>query len=233
MMKILFAYLLLFSVSVVGFANTTFTKDINDFLGNYTSGGMVDYEKIKNNPQDLAELIQVVATKDLNSASKDELKAFYINAYNLIVIKAIASKYPVKSPMDIPGLFDKVKYQVAGEKLTLNELEKKKLLEPYQDARIHFAVVCAAKGCPKIAPFAYEAGKIEQQLEERTKLAINDPYFIRVKQGQKKVEVSQIFEWYKGDFKSILPYLNKYRKEKIPASYAVTYYPYDWALNDI
>ena len=65
---------------------------------------------------------------DLSSASAESKKAFYINAYNLIVIYQVSKFYPLKSPLDKSGFFDKVKHQVAGEALTLNALELKTLV---------------------------------------------------------------------------------------------------------
>jgi len=56
-----------------------------------------------------------------------------------------------------------------------------------------------------------------------------------VKSGQKQIDVSKIFEWYANDFtrngKTITDWINQYRTSKIPASYKVTYYEYDWSLN--
>ncbi len=172
----------------------------------------------------------------LEGASDAERKAFYINAYNIITIHQIVDHYPVASPMDVKGFFDEEKHTVAGELLTLNELEKKKLLVPYQDPRIHFVLVCAAVSCPPLASFAYQADQLDEQLDEKTRQALNSGSFVRVSQGQKKVELSKIFEWYQGDFtrshSSPVDYVNQYRDEKIPGDYQVSYYEYNWKLND-
>ncbi|MGB3586410.1 MAG: DUF547 domain-containing protein, partial [Tunicatimonas sp.] len=168
--------------------------------------------------------------------SDAEKKAFYINAYNIVTIYQIIQIYPVKSPMNINGFFDKNKHQVAGKSLTLNQLEKERLLKDHFDARAHFVLVCAAMSCPPLASFAYQADQLDQQLEERTRQALNSPEFIRVDKSKKKVHISKIFDWYKGDFTknqaSVLQYINQYRDEKIPESYKVGYYEYSWALNE-
>jgi hypothetical protein len=173
---------------------------------------------------------------DLSNTSALEKKSFYIHAYNLIVIYQIAKYYPLKSPLDQSGFFDKVKHQVGGEAMTLNYLEIKKIIIPYQDPRIHFALACAAKGCPKLATFSYSTDNLDQQLTIRTKLALNDPAFTRVNNAQKKVEVSKIFDWYEKDFTqegmSVLSFINQYRDEPIPTNYTLTFYEYDWQLND-
>jgi hypothetical protein len=75
---------------------------------------------------------------------------------------------------------------------------------------------------------------LDAQLEKQTKLALNDPTFIRV--DKKRVGVSQIFEWYKGDFtqngRSLVEFINTYKTEKLEDKTKISYYPYDWALNE-
>ena len=64
------------------------------------------------------------------------------------------------------------------------------------------------------------------------KLFINDPNRNRI--TAKKVYLSRIFEWYKGDFiknGSLIDYLNKYSTTKINKKAKVRYLEYDWNLN--
>ncbi len=214
---------------------TIFTEQADAFLSHHVSDGKVDYAGIAQNHSQIDELYQQIGKMSLKGASDAEKKAFYINAYNLITIHQITEHYPVKSPMDVKGFFDQKKHTVAGERFTLNELEKKKLLEPYQDPRIHFVLVCAAVSCPPLANFAYQADKLDEQLDEKTRQALNSDSFVRVKKDQKKVELSKIFDWYQSDFTrdqaSLIAYVNRYRDQKIPASYQVSHYEYDWDLN--
>ncbi len=214
----------------------TFTEQTDAFLSDRVSDGKVDYAGIAQNRSQIDKLYQQIGEMSLKSTSDAEKKAFYINAYNIITIHQIAEHYPVKSPMDVKGFFDQQKHTVAGERFTLNELEKKKLLEPYQDPRIHFVLVCAAVSCPPLADFAYQADKLDEQLDEKTRQALNSNSFVRVKRDQKKVELSKIFEWYKDDFTqnnaSLVAYVNQYRNQKISTSYQVSHYEYNWQLNE-
>lgn len=197
--------------------------------------GMVDYQGILDNRDRIDQLYQQISDMSLADASDAEKKAFYINAYNIATIHQVIENYPVASPTDVDGFFDKKKHTIAGEQLTLNELEKKKLLEPYKDPRVHFVLVCAAVSCPPLASFAYEADKLEEQLEEKTRQALNNDAFVRVMDDKKSVELSKIFEWYQSDFTgqspSLVAYVNQYRDQKIPADYQIGHYEYDWTLN--
>jgi hypothetical protein len=119
--------------------------------------------------------------------------------------------------------------------LTLNDIENKMIRAKYNDARIHFVLVCGANGCPPITDFAYTPEKLDQQLDQQTKLALNNASFIKVNIKSKKVELSQLFEWYKDDFisekVSYIDFINKFRTEPIPSNFKVAFYTYDWSLN--
>ncbi len=213
-----------------------FTKSADAFLKKYVTNGSVAYAKIHANKSEVNALYREIGSLSLSGANDNMKKAFYINAYNIVVIYSIIQRYPVKSPMGIEGFFDRATHSIAGENLTLNALEKEKLIAVYKDPRFHFVLVCAAKSCPTLMSGAYESSQIDAQLEQRTRLTINDKNWLKISSSEKKAEVSKIFEWYNGDFTnggtSLLEWINQYRTAKIPSAYKVTYYEYDWALND-
>ncbi|MDQ2772950.1 MAG: DUF547 domain-containing protein [Bacteroidota bacterium] len=199
--------------------------------------GNVNYGAIKRNPLEIKALAHRYETLDLSSAADRDREAFYLNAYNVMVISEVAAHYPATSVQKIPGFFDKNLVTVAGEKMTLNDLEAKKLREPFHDPRVHFALVCGAKGCPRFNRQAFVGNQVDAQLTIQARKVLQDPKFIRVDEKDKKVLVSEIFKWYEPDFKATgkttLVYINQFRDSKqIPTTYAVDYYTYDWALND-
>jgi hypothetical protein len=214
----------------------SFLASSDTFFKKYVDNGSVRYTKIKNNITEIEALYKEAGEMKLDGADDNSKKAFFINAYNVIVIYWVVKHYPLKSPLDDSGFFDKVKHKVAGEEMTLNSLEIKKLLTPYKDARFHFALACAAKSCPPLASFAYMPATLDKQLTERATAALNNPGWMKVNAAQKKVELSKIFDWYKKDFtgdgKTEIEWINQYRVEKIPTSYAIGFYEYNWALNE-
>lgn len=212
-----------------------FFQKADALLKQYVKNGGVDYAGLQKEPK-LKSLIQTIETANLNGLDGNTTQAFLINAYNLLVIEGAVAKYPLKSVLDVPGFFDRQKRKVAGKQTTLNDLERKQLLDVYNDARFHFVLVCGALGCPPITNFAYQPDQLEQQLEQQTRLALNDPNFVRVDAANKKVGFSQIFKWYVKDFgsnnKTSLAYINRYRKTAIPSSYKISFYDYNWSLNN-
>ena len=207
------------------------------FLAKFVnSDGNVNYAAIKRNPLELKGLLKRVETFDAASAKPADREAFYLNAYNLLVIGEVVAHYPLESVQKVPGFFDKNLVSVAGEKLTLNDLEAQKLRQPYADPRVHFALVCGAKGCPRLSRAAYVGNQLDAQLTIQARKVLQDPTFIRVDAKAHKVHLSQIFKWYEADFKASgktgVAYVNQFRESKtIPAAYVVDYYTYDWALN--
>ncbi len=212
-----------------------FTR-VDSFLKKHVKENRVVYSTINNNPE-FNSLIDEVANASLSEKDPKTKQAFFINAYNLLVLKGVVDVYPIASVLDVNGFFDTKKYLVAGEKMTLNDLEKKQLLRAYQDPRFHFVLVCGALGCPPITDFAYTPENLEPQLEKQTKLALNNPEFIRVDQSKQEAKLSEIFKWYAADFggskAKTLDYINQYRETPIPANYKIGFYPYDWSLNSI
>jgi hypothetical protein len=213
-----------------------FFSKTDAYFSTHVQDGLFDYQGAARDKETLRSLLQTVGTADLKGASADEKKAFYINAYNLLVVGAVLDRYPLKSVKEVTGFFDEQKFGVAGERLTLNELENQKLRQPYDDPRVHFVLVCAAKGCPPLLAGAYLPATLDRQLTEQTRQALSNPAFIRVNAAKKQVQVSEIFKWYAQDFPAqsagVVSFLNSFRHAKVPGSYQVAYYPYDWALND-
>lgn len=235
---------LIFSILLIFGYNHSFSDNLekffveaNQFMQKHVENGYIHYQAIHNDPSALNSLTEIISEINLNQLSGDTEKAFLINAYNILVIKQIISHYPVESPMAVEGFFNNIKHQIGSKKVTLDELEKGILLKKYPDSRVHFAVVCAAKGCPKIPDFAFQPEKLDQQLQAVTTNALSDPDFIRIDEDKGRVYLSKIFEWYAQDFKedftSLVNYINQFRDKKIPDNYKVRFYEYDWSLNDI
>lgn len=213
-------------------ASATFTSEADALLKSYVRSGRIDYAGLKADNA-LAPLVADIAAIDLSSLKGNDRKAFLINAYNLLVIHQALEHYPLKSVLDVNGFFDANRQTVGGKKVTLNQLEKEWLIKAFPDARLHFVLVCGANGCPPITNFAYQADRLDAQLDRQTRLALNDADFIRVSGTQ--VDLSQIFEWYANDFggstKKVLGFINNYRTEALPTDAKVSYYTYDWSLN--
>lgn len=201
--------------------------------------GKVNYAAIQVDPDQLDALLYTIAEFDAAHAAAADRYAFYLNAYNVLVIGDIVRNYPLKSVQEMPGFFNKTQHHVAGEQLTLDQLETDKLRRIYDDPRLHFALVCGTRSCPRLSRTAYTGAELFVQLNNQAAFTLADPAYVKVNPGARLVQLPEIFKWYEADFgtsgKTEVSYVNQFRKEKgqaVPTWFAIEYYAYNWSLND-
>ncbi len=194
--------------------------------------GGVNYNGFKSDKRKLDEyVLQLEKFPPQRNWSREKEMAYWINAYNAWTIKVILENYPVNSITDIDGGKTwKVKRVKSGSNTySLDEVENAILRPKFKDARIHFAVNCAAKSCPPLWNRAWTTDNLERQLEIQTKKFINNSAYNTY--SKKEASISRIFEWYAEDFGDIRTYLNKYLDSPIKDNAKIKYSEYDWALN--
>jgi hypothetical protein len=198
--------------------------------------GVVNYEGLGKEKTKLSEYIEQLKKNAPNknwSSSKE--MAYWINLYNAFTIHSILEKYPINSILDLEGgnIWDNKKILIDGKNLSLNQIEKDKLLKRFKEPRVHFAVNCAAKSCPPLLNKAWTEDNIDAYLSKQAKVFINNPKYNKI--SPKKIEVSQIFNWYADDFggkSNLIKYLNQYTTEKITPTASLQFVEYDWSLNN-
>lgn len=168
----------------------------------------------------------------------DERKAFYVNAYNVLAIATLLET-PGKKITDIDGAFNKLRHKVGGEMLTLDDIENK--LREGKDARIHFAIVCASKSCPPLAPRAYRSEGLSDVLEKQGRSFVNDASKNVIDRANGRVALSKIFYWNRKEFErdggTLIKYVSRYVSEPATASWLASFskepefLEYDWSPN--
>lgn len=218
-----------------------------ELLNQRVHDGLVDYAALKTQPKLLDDYLTTLAGISEDGFKRwpeKERLAFLINLYNATTLKLIVDHYPVKSIKDIgsflKGPWDRPVVSVFGRRLTLNDLEHKILRVDYREPRIHFALVCAAKGCPPLRSEAYFADRLDAQLTDQARRFLADPVKNRVAPGERAVYLSPLFKWYGADFEaasgSVLAALKPYWPAAAAAlvedNFKIRYTDYDWSLNE-
>ncbi|MFK7758006.1 MAG: DUF547 domain-containing protein [Flavobacteriales bacterium] len=236
-MKYLLLAIGLFSYSFIPMAqNGPSTEELNAFYSEVVKNGLVDYDLALQRETQLNEIVTAIGTADISSLTRNEQQAFYINAYNVLVVKGILNNYPLNSPLDAAGFYKTVPYSIIGNSWTLDYLENEVLRKEFMDARIHFALVCGALGCPRIRAMAYTGNNLDAQLDEQSSLAMNNGWFVYENSQEQTVYASQIFDWFADDFggkSNITTYINLFRTKPFNTDYKVKFYDYDWRLNKV
>ncbi len=204
------------------------------FLKKYvTTEGEVDYKGIKANKTELDAITKSFSAVSTQTAwNKNDQLAFWINVYNAFTIDLIVNNYPVKSIRDLDSgkPWDVKRITIGNKKYSLNNIENDIIRPQFKDPRIHFAVNCAAKSCPPLQNRAFFGKSLNSQLEAATKNFINNTNFITV--APSKLTLSRIFDWYAKDFGNITDFLNKFSTIKVNKNPVVSYYDYNWSLNE-
>lgn len=244
------ATLVLAACTVSDADDTDWTKlhsPLTGLLSGAVKGGVVDYAWLKKREAELDAYLDALARARPASRSRSEKLAFWINAYNAFTLKLILRHYPdLESIRDIEKPWDTSEWKAGGKTLSLNEIEHEILRKELKEPRIHFAIVCASFSCPDLAPQAYAAEKLEEQLDSAARGFLDDTKkgFRVAEKSESRlvVEVSRLFDWFEDDFKSsagsvrqyLLKYLPKEKADLLKApqtSVRIKFLGYDWSLN--
>ncbi|MBL9202300.1 MAG: DUF547 domain-containing protein [Opitutaceae bacterium] len=249
----------LFLLSIITLTAMAASPDhalFSQVLATHVRDGRVDYVALRSDSRLPRYLGQLAATNPAKLDSDAERLAFWLNAYNAYTLQLIVDRQPAKSITEIGkgGLvlgqilkttaWDIPFAEVGGKKMTLNQIEHETIRAQFKDARAHFALVCASGSCPVLRPEAYEAGKLEAQLDDQARLFLRDSARNQFDLGKKTAQLSKIFEWYGKDFgtgpHAALLAAAKYAPDEIrrsieasPAAWKVEFLAYDWSLNSV
>ncbi len=204
-------------------------------LKKYVSAdGKVNYRDWANNQAALdGYLAQLAGTQPLSNWSTNVQLAYWINVYNAYTVKLVLQHYPVQTIKDIyqGNPWDKAWITLGGKTYSLNQIENEYIRQRFRDPRIHFALNCGALSCPPLLNEAYDPARLDAQLTSRTKAFIADQF--QNQTAATTVRLSQLFVWYKDDFKpDLISFLNTYLATPIPAEAKIEFVEYDWSLNE-
>ena len=249
----------------VTFSHASFNRVLQRFVD---PKGMVDYTSLQQNSRDLDDYYHLIASYSPDShpdlfPSEDHKLAYWINAYNATAIKTVITYYPISSVLDVkpPAVFffltDKSGFFVfqrltyGGKTTSLYYLQNGVIRERFQEPRIHFALNCAALGCPRLPKKAFTGEDLQRQLDKEIRKFLSEERNFKIDHEEKTIYLSSIFKWYEKDFLDgiqdrfpnrkgtlldyvtlYLPAEKAYELNKAGDRYKIDFVPYDWGLND-
>lgn len=131
----------------------------------------------------------MVGDADFEALGRDEKLAFLINAYNAFTLRLILDHRPLASIRDIPSSerWDAVRWVLAGRTVSLNQIEHELIRPNFAEPRIHFALVCAAVGCPPLRTEAYTGAELEEQLTDQSRYVHTHPRWFNYEDGAEEI----------------------------------------------
>ncbi len=217
--------------------------EFDRLLKNYVNDrGLVNYTAWKQTAADLSALdgyLNQFAPKPENPATGNEKAASLVNAYNAFVLRWILSNYPTESIQQLKDSFTAKRNEVGGRKVSLDNIEHG-TLRPLIGYRAHAVLVCAARSCPPLQRFAYAADNFDEQDDRAYRAWLAREDLNKFLPGEKRVEISNIFKWFKKDFAragGIPKIVGRYAPQPVrefaaSGNYEIKYLPYNWGLND-
>jgi len=213
------------------------------------ASGRVNYDELRSNPFALKSFVDFIAEVSPKShpdlfATENARKAYWINAYNALVMWGIVENPGISSVKDVAianGFFWRLKFVVGGEQMTLNQIEHDILREKFRDSRIHFAINCGSASCPVLGQRMYDADDLDARLDSAATHFISDTANVRIDERKRTIYLSMIFNWYAADFEksglqgvipTVIHYLPKEQKPMADISnFKIKYLDYNWDLN--
>ena len=195
-------------------------------------------KKVRALMKEQMNLLKKVKPPSIKKGERKELLAFWINVYNFYTLHQIMKAYPIKSMKQVG--WKKKECYVGGKRYSLDHVEHK-ILRPMGDARIHFAINCAAVSCPSLGKKPFMAKDVYQRMDALVRNSLKSPLHLWVDSKQKNEKIvirgTKLFDWFGVDFKT-KPYHG-------PLSFVQLYGPkevrdfmvlqadlhYDWNMN--
>jgi len=217
-------------------------------LENWVSDDRVAYAGLKSAAQaplePYLETLSATCVPDYVTWSREQRLAFWLNAYNAFTVKLIVDHHPISSIRKIgflPGAAFRRRFipmpELKGGSISLDDIENDTLRADFREPRIHFALVCASVGCPPLRKEAYRGSDLDRQLDEQTRLFLNDTDKNRFDPETNTLYLSPIFKRFRADFEAVAGsvaayvagYLGDPRISK--PGVKIKYTDYDWSLN--
>ena len=223
----------------------------DELLHRYVNAdGFVDYAGWKQSAENSRRLEDYLAAlsqaDEVTDATVEQRLVFWINAYNAVTVRGILREYPTTSIQNHVArvwgynIWRDLKLIVGDSRYSLGNIEHA-ILRKMNEPRIHFAIVCASRGCPRLLNEAYSAERLEEQLSRNTVAFFAEPTKCSVDAEQNELQLSPILDWFAADFGTSTPAMSQRIADWLPESaqviarskdVRVKYLDYDWNLND-
>jgi Protein of unknown function, DUF547 len=216
--------------------------------------GFVDYRGLATDRADLDRYLASLARTSPDSdpaafPTRDDALAYWIDAYNAFVFAGVLDRGPGTESVWGDGLFGlgfftARKYVAGGRTFSLKQLEDDVVRGRFRDPRVHAALNCASRGCPRLPRHAFVGGALEHQLDDAMREFVAQKRNCTIDRGHRTVYLSKIFDWFEDDFvdferrrqtpaPTVIDYVDRYRPatERVPPGFRIRYLAYDKRIN--
>lgn len=240
-------------------------RNLDQVLDLYVRDGLVYYRALKSDRRLLDGYVSALGDVSVASAGRAEQMAFWLNAYNALVLRTVidnypsprrSNEYPARSIRQVPGAFETMKHRVAGQSLTLDQIEQT-ILPGFSDPRVFLALGRGAVGSGRLRSEAYDPELLDKQLAESASECVSHAQCLVIDRATNKITVSSVFSWRSKEFASayaekassafgtrspveravlafVEPRLTNTEKDFLAKNeFKLEFSRFDWSLNDL
>lgn len=180
-------------------------------LDTYVRDGLVYYRALRGDRAGLDAFVAALATVSTDGMARADQIAFWLNAYNALVLRTVVDHYPIarrssefpaRSIRQVPGAFERTQRRVAGRAVTLDQIEQT-VLAAFGDPRVFLALGRGATGSGRLRSEAYTGRDLERQLTEAAAECVRRSVCVDIDRGGNAVRVSPVFSWRERDFTAV------------------------------
>ncbi len=206
--------------------------------------GRVDFSGLTANTKELENYVAFVAeispaTHPEKFPSHAEILSYHINTYNALAMHGVIVeevKDGFNSFFKRAAFFKFHDVIIGGKSTSLSDYENK-VIRKFNEPRVHFALNCMVRDCPRLPKEAFRAETLDSQLDAVTREFFSKEKHIRIDHNKRSVWLSAILDFYTKDFVSskktsdLMTYVNPYLDNPVPTDFRVRFIKYDWTLN--
>lgn len=243
-------------------------QPLDELLDLYVRDGLVYYRALDSDRRKLDAYITALdgpQSRGLESWPREDQIAFWLNAYNAWVLRAVVDHYPIRgasgrypanSIRQVAGTFERTPRRVAGQSLTLDQIETT-VITQFRDPRLYLALGRGAVGSGRLRSEAFSGASLGRQLDAVAKEFATSGRLFDLDEARGVVLVSPILSWREKDFiaayagavparfaqrsdfeKALLAFVDRNllprEREFLERNdFKVEFMPFDWSLNDL
>jgi hypothetical protein len=185
-------------------------KPLDEILDLYVRDGHVYYRALKSDRRRLDRYVASlnVPREAYGAWPRERQVAFWINAYNALVLRTVIDAYPIhgKSPSyppnsirQIPGAFERTPHRAAGRTVTLDDIEKT-ILPEFKEPRVHLALGRGAVGSGRLRSEAYTDTRLAAQLDGVQREFVQEQTMVKIDRAAGQISLTPIVSWHEAEF---------------------------------
>lgn len=177
--------------------------EYNLLLKDVVKGEKVDYKAAKTNPHLTAALAKLASTSCDEFPTEGDKLLYWINAYNLLVLKTVTDRFPVAGYQAVTNEMSSRRFTVGGKAMTIKDLRQFKIQPKLKgttngdttDCRMVMLLTGGAIGFPSLCDHAITPETLTHDLEDNTYRFLSHKRNFYFDKDTTTILVSPFFQW--------------------------------------